>query len=221
MEVNKIYNMDCLEGMRTLPEKSVDLIITDPPYGIAYSSNYRKKKFDVVDNDDITNVAWLIYASRLLKPNGAIYCFTRWDVVGKWKSMFEFFGLKVKNCIVWDKELTGMGDLKGAYAPCHEIILYVSRNQHILRRGRPRDLIRIKRITGIRKHPTEKPPELIRELILNSSDEGDLILDPFVGSGTTAVASVNTKRKFIGFEINKDYCEIANKRLQQSILNIQ
>lgn len=207
---------DCLEVMREMPDNSVDAVITDPPYGINYASNMRKVAFEVMASDDITNAAWLIFMTRLLKTGSALYCFSRWDVLGTWKSLFEFFGLSVKNCLVWDKESYGMGDLQGSYAPSHEMILFASRGRHLLRGGRTTDVIRTKRVHGNRVHPTEKPVELMVEIILKSTDEGDTILDPFMGSGTTGVACVQTGRNFIGIEIDPDYFAIAERRIKDA-----
>jgi len=212
----KLYLGDCLEVMRDMPDNSVDAVVTDPPYGIGYVSNMRKKSFGVMQSDDITNAAWLIFMVRLLKDTGAIYCFSRWDVLGIWKSLFEFFGLSVKNCIVWDKGLFGMGDLEGAFAPTHEMILFASRGRHILRGKRAADIIKINRVGSKRDHPTEKPVELMRELILKSTNPGDTILDPFMGSGTTIIAAIQTGRNAIGIEIDETYYKIAEKRIHDA-----
>ena len=213
----KLYLGDCLEVMRDMPDNSVDAVVTDPPYGIGYVSNMRKKSFGVMQSDDITNAAWLIFMVRLLKDTGAIYCFSRWDVLGVWKSLFEFFGLSVKNCIVWDKGLFGMGDLEGAFAPTHEMILFASRGRHILRGKRAADIIKINRVGSKRDHPTEKPVELMRELILKSTNPGDTMLDPFMGSGTTIIAAIQTGRNAIGIEIDERYFAIAQRRIKDAL----
>ena len=218
-----LYLGDCLDILPQLGAGSVDAVVTDPPYGIAYISGMRKPEtsFGLMNSDDITNAAWLIFVPRIIKIGGAIYCFSRWDVLGIWKHLFEFFGLSVKNCIVWDKEQGGMGDLSGSYSPSHEMILLATRGKHLLNGNRPKDVIRIQRMSGQRVHPTEKPIELMRELILNSTDAGTTILDPFMGSGTTGVACVQTGRKFIGIEIEPKYFDIAVKRIQQAQLQIR
>ena len=213
--VNLIHG-DCLEHMRSMPAGSVDAVVTDPPYGIGYQSNMRKNKFSHMANDDITNAIWLPFMVNIIKPGGSLYCFSRWDVLGTWKSLMEFFGLEVRNCIVWDKELGGMGNLKGAYAPSHEMILFATRGNPNLKRKRPRDVIRTQRIGGSRCHPTEKPVEVLEELILNSTLPADVVLDPFMGSGTTGVACVNLKREFIGIELDETYFELAQKRIREA-----
>lgn len=216
----RLYLGDCLEVMRTMPDGCVDAVITDPPYGVAYVSNMRKVSFGAMASDDITNAAWLVFMVGLMKPSAAIYCFSRWDVLGIWKSLFEFFGLSVKNCIVWDKELFGMGDLQGAFAPTHEMILFASRGRHIIRGGRSADVIRTRRVGSKRDHPTEKPIELMKQLILKSTDPGDTVLDPFCGSGTTGVACVETGRNFIGIEIDPGYFAVAERRIATAQLQM-
>jgi len=213
LELDKIYNMDCLDGMKQLEDNSIDLIVTDPPYGINYQSNMRKKKFDKIVQDD--NLNWLeptfseFY--HILNSTGALYCFTRWDKFEDFKeSIAKVF--KIKSVIVWDKLSGGMGDLNGAYAPSYEICIFAVKEKHELRGKRPKDLIRCGREIEY-LHPTQKPIKLIEKLIKTSSDENDTVFDPFMGSGTTAVACKKLNRRFIGFEISKEYCDIAEKRL--------
>ena len=76
----KLLHGDCLEFLKDIPDKSVDLILTDPPYGIGFQSNYRKQRFKKIENDTNILIEWLDEAKRILKDTGAIYCFTRWDV---------------------------------------------------------------------------------------------------------------------------------------------
>jgi site-specific DNA-methyltransferase (adenine-specific) len=215
-----IYHGDCRDVLSGLASESVAVVVTDPPYGIGYNSGFYKNgnPFGALRSDDITNAVWLPYIAVLIRPDGASYCFSRWDVLGTWKSLFKFFGLEAKSCIVWDKTRTGMGDLSGAYAPSHEMVLFTARGRHTLRRGRKPDLLSVQRVGAKRDHPTEKPPELMAEFILNSSDEGDTVLDPFCGVGPTLIAAQRNGRKAIGIEIEERYCEVAAKRLAQGSL---
>jgi site-specific DNA-methyltransferase (adenine-specific) len=208
----KLFNKDCVEIMRDMPEQSVDLVVTDPPYGISYVSNMRKNSFGEMSSDNITNVIWLGYLARIVKSTGAVYCFSRWDVLGTWKHLFEFFGFSVKNCIVWDKERGGMGDLEGSYSPSHEMIIFAVRGRHLLNGKRTRDVVRCGKVSKL-LHPTQKPPELLAEFIRNSSQEGDMIFDPFMGVGSTGKACKLTNRNFTGIEIEKKYYEIALQEL--------
>lgn len=221
----ELYNGDCLEIMKDIKANSIDVIIADPPYGVSYQSNMRKSKFDKMANDDITDAAWLAFATRCLKKEGGvIYCFSRWDVLGQWKNLFEFFGLSVRSCLIWDKGRGGMGDLVGAYAPSYEVILFSSRGRNSLKNGRGRDVISCLPHRTNQVHPAQKPVELIQNLIIDSTEEGQTILDPFMGSGTTGVACKNLNRNFVGIELSKEYFDGAKKRIEnhtvQNILKI-
>lgn len=148
-----------------------------------------------------------------------MYWFTRWDKVDEQKPMLEKLGFNVKNNIIWMKNNWSMGDLKGSYAGQYECILFCHKGRRELNevegRKRHADILQFDRIAPTRlKHSHQKPVELIELLIKKSSDVGDVVLDAFMGSGTTAVASVNTGRQFIGFELEEEYWEIANRRIE-------
>ena len=133
---NTIYNMDCVLGMQSMPDGSIDLIVTDPPYGIDFSSNMSKNKdyrnkvksVDGILNDGKDNLPFLESVAteyyRVLKDNSHMYWFTRWDKVCEQMPMLESLGFKVKNNIIWQKNSFSMGDLKGAYAGQYECILF-------------------------------------------------------------------------------------------------
>lgn len=211
----QLYYGDCLEIMKDIPANSVDAIITDPPYGVSYQSNMRKDKFGLMANDDITDAAWLAFAARTLKEGGMIYCFSRWDVLGQWKNLIQFFGLEVRSCIVWDKGRGGMGDLVGSYAPSYEMILVAARGRNKLKNGRNRDVIQIAPHRTNMLHPAQKPVELLETLIKDSTYKGDTILDCFMGSGSTMEACINTNRNGIGIELSQDYFNISKKRVEE------
>lgn len=217
MKLDIIYNEDCLEGIKKLPSKSIDLIITDPPYGIGYKSAYKKEK-DCMLGDTGLEVMFflddiLLELKRIMKDGSAIYWFTRFDIYPYLFIKFTRY-FRVKNQIIWRKgiETTGMGDRKGNYANNYESILFAVKGRHILKEKTCGSVWNIKSCKKI-FHLTQKPLEVIEKIIQYSSDKNDIILDPFMGSGTTAVACVNTDRHYIGFEINLEYCEIARKRL--------
>jgi len=205
---------DCLEIMKDIPANSIDVIITDPPYGVSYQSNMRKNKFGLMANDDITDAAWLAFAARTLKEGGMIYCFSRWDVLGQWKNLIQFFGLEVRSCIVWDKGRGGMGDLVGSYAPSYEMIIVAARGRNSLKNGRGRDVIQVNPHRSNMLHPAQKPVELLEQLIKDSTNEGDTVLDCFMGSGSTMEACIKTKRNGIGIELSEDYFNISKKRVE-------
>lgn len=214
--MTQLYQGDCLALMKEMPDKSVDLVITDPPYGINFVSNYRQHTYDKIENDD--KLSWLDEfvdeCFRVLKDNTAIYCFCSWHKIDVFKQAFQR-KFKIKNIIVWEKNNTSMGDLKGSYAPKHEFCLFAHKGRRLLNGFRFPDVIKAKR-TGNKYHPTEKPVDLTELFVNASSNEQEIILDPFMGSGSTGVACVNTGRNFIGMEIDGGYFEIAKKRIEEA-----
>lgn len=212
---------DCLELMKNIPDGSVDLVLTDPPYGMAFKSNYRKEKYNEIKNDK--TLEWLEkYVGecfRILKDNTAVYFFCSWHNVDAFKQAIER-KFKIKNILIWEKNNTSMGDLKGSYAPKYEMIIFAHKGRKQLNGFRYADIIKAKR-TGNKLHPTEKPVDLLELFIKNSSDENEVIFDGFMGSGSTGVACVNTKRKFIGFEIDEKYFEIAKQRIEDAVFSLQ
>jgi len=207
-----------------MADDSVDLVLTDPPYGIEYQSAWRidSKRFDPLINDDVILIEWIKESYRVLKDGCALYCFTRWDVYPQWKAEIEAAGFIIKNLIVWDRMVHGLGDLRGCYAPQYDLIVFASKGRHILKNGRPKDVLRYDRVPPEHlTHPTEKPVRLIEELIMNSSRENDLILDPFLGSGTTLISCRRTGRNGCGFELCPDYDEVIRKRIRAKDTSIE
>jgi len=220
---NEIYNMDCLEGMKRMADESINLIVTDPPYLMNYRSNRRVKqeKFDYIKNDTLDTreliQTYLKECYRVLKNNTAIYVFCSWHNIDFFKQEIEKY-FKLKNLIVWNKNNHGSGDLKGSYAPKHELILFAHKGRSLLREKRIPDVIDYSKISSVRlSHPTEKPVGLLQIFIKNSSDTGDIVLDGFIGTGATAIACINTGRQYIGFELEENYCKIAEDRIKRWI----
>lgn len=225
MEDYNIYCGDCLNYMKKIPSESIDLIVTDPPYLINYQSSRRikKEKFEKIKNDVNSQQLICDYfeeCNRILKNNTAIYCFCSWHHIDFFKQEFEKH-FKLKNIIVWNKNNHGSGDLKGAYAPKHELILFGHKGRTLLREKRISDVIECEKINSSNlTHPTEKPTKLIEIFIKQSSDINDVVFDGFMGSGSTGVACINTNRKFIGCELDENYFKIAEQRLKNTIKNI-
>ena len=219
----KLYNGDCLEVMDKLIEEDikVDCILTDPPYGMNFKSNHRKNKYEKIENDNNLNFLPLLFNKlyKILNDNSHIYCFCSWHNIDKFKIEFEKY-FKLKNIIVWEKNNTSMGDLKGSYAPKHEFILYGHKGRRLRNGFRYADIIKAKR-TNNKLHPTQKPVDLLELLLKQSTNENEIVLDCFMGSGSTGVACVNTGRKFIGIELDKNYFDIASKRIEEAYFNAQ
>jgi len=231
--VNGIYKGDCLKGIERIADESIDLGVTDPPYGINYYSNRSKddkyrgkvKSVDGIKNDK-NNIDFLEKVAkgfyRILKNNTHLYWFTRWDKVEEQKPMLEEIGFKVKNNIIWMKNNWSMGDLKGSYAGQYECILFCHKGRRELNevdgKKRHSDILTFDRIPVNRLlHSHQKPTELIELLIKKSSDENEIVFDPFMGSGTTAVAAKSSNRKFIGFELDEDYYKKAKERISDEV----
>ncbi len=219
----KLYNGDCLEVMDGLIKEGVkvDCVITDPPYGMDFRSNYRNIKYNKIKND--TNLFFLDeYFKKcfdLLNDNTHIYCFCSWHNIDKFKIAFEKY-FKLKNIIVWEKNNTSMGDLKGSYAPKYELILYGHKGRRLRNGFRYADILKFNR-AGNKFHPTQKPDDLIELLIEQSSDKNEVVFDGFMGSGSTGIACANTNRKFIGIELDNNYFDIASRRIEEAFFNVQ
>lgn len=212
----KLMQGDCLELMKEIPDGSVDLVLTDPPYGMNFQSHRRKNVYAKISND--SNLDWLDKfieeCERIMKDNTAIYMFCSWHNVDKFKAAFDK-RFRLKNIIVWCKNNHGSGDLKAAYAPRYEFVLYGHKGRRTFEEKRYDDVLFFDK-TGNKIHPTEKPTDLLELFIRNSSKSAETVLDPFMGGGSTGVACVNTGRHFIGIELDKNYFEIAQKRIEEA-----
>lgn len=209
---NTIIHGDSLSVLRGLPDGCIDAVITDPPYGIGYESRTGAR----VKNDKSPFIWFLYDAFRVLKPNGgALACFTRWDVQQAFIDAMRIAGFVVKSEVVWDKVSHGMGDTKAQFAPSHENILFAVRGKYAFPGARPRDVLTHKKLgSASRVHPTEKPVGLLEDIITSVTRPGDLILDPFAGSGSTLAAAKQTGRRYIGVELDAGHFETARQRLE-------
>lgn len=210
-----LYHGDCLEIMPTLPAQSVDAIIADPPYGAKRPSAWRlaAERFKEIEGNDAIHAEWLTEAYRLTRDGGAIYVFVCWQNMETWRQEIERAGYRVRSCIVWDKIIHGLADIATCWAPQHEMILFASKGRHELARPRPKDVIRTQRVNARSLlHPYEKPVSLFIPLI--QATAGGVFLDPFMGSGTTGVACVQTGRSFVGIEKDAKYFDIAKQRIE-------
>ena len=228
-----IYLGDCVEVVRQLQPGSVSSIITDPPFSSGARMDagktvrggmQRGAKWDTewFSHDNMATHGFL-YLMRLLgvellrvvDRGGSGHFFIDWRMYPNLYGALEASGWLVKNLVVWDKGHFGMG---ATYRNQHELIIYAEKQGETTFNDRGiGNVITASRATGA-LHPTEKPVELIATLIGVVTNEGDTILDPFMGSGTTLRAAKDLGRKCIGIEIEEKYCEIAAKRLQQEVL---
>ena len=251
IELDKIYNEDCLEGMKRIPDGSVDAVICDLPYEVLNDGNPDAQWDKMIPLDEL----WEQF-KRVTKPNAAIVLFAQGmftaDLMQSNRKMWRYN-------LVWDKvRTTGFLNCKRmplrqhedicvfydklpTYNPQMEACLPHQRNHS---RGPrkddntnrcygqfkdaepfmsdekyPKSIVCYANIVQQNDHPTQKPVDLLRYLILTYSNEGDTILDATIGSGTTAVAALMEKRHFIGFETNKEYFDIAQGRIDEVLRN--
>lgn len=216
LPINQIINADCLEVMKTFPDKSIDLVLTDPPYGIDYQSNMRvmSKQFDKIANDN-NNSRFEAYKElwRVLKDNTVIVVFCSFkNYADDYKEIEKYFD--IKNCIIWFKGGGGIGDLAHSLSTDYEMAIVGHKGQCELRGKRHGSVWKSNKINpNVMSHPTEKPVDIIGKMIDTFSDPDAIVLDPFLGSGTTAVACKQLNRNYIGIEISEKYCEIARQRV--------
>lgn len=215
---NKIIQGDCLEILKSFPSQSIDLIVTDPPYNMAYSGRGKINLFDNFENDDLPeseHSAWfddiLSELYRVLKDNAGIYIYIDFRNYARIYPLVKKY-FDIKNCIVWDKESIGMGQ---CFRFQHEFCIYAQKGTPVLNFEKKNigDVWRFKREIEEYQHPTQKPLYAMYMPIVYSSKVGDIILDPFVGSGTTAMAAKQLGRRYIGIEISDKYCEVARQRV--------
>lgn len=218
-----VHCADALDVLPTISTESLALVVTDPPYGVAWRSNRRAERFDQLtndasgDRDGIREV--LTHCVRTVGQNRHLYVFGPGDVLA---------GLKVSAPapLVWDKGALGSGDVTSAWAPSHEPITFVvSKHRHGGKAGtdglpvrlRKGSVLRFSRPTGRKvRHPSEKPVPLLRELIESSSRQGETVLDPFAGIGSTGVAAILSGRRTILIEIDRTWADIAVTRARRA-----
>jgi len=200
MELNKIIHGDCIEVMKGMPVRSVDLIVTDPPYGdnVAYGFNNKTIKNN---ENPLINCSALVEMYRVLKLNSSLYLFTNWK---HYPFLTEFISrytkFKIRHLVVWKKHNFGLG---WAFRHQYELIL-------VLEKGKPK--YNLKNFSDVQtashinhnklNHPHEKPLDLLKKMIEHSSAKGDVVLDPFAGSGSTCKACEELGRKWIGIELD-------------------
>ena len=211
-----VVESDCLKLMKKLSDDSVPLIIADPPYGIAYHSGHYKRKnpHSPVSGDWNFQIGPFLHeCGRVLQDGGALYLFCRWDVLPLWLPSIPTV-MKVKTVIAWTKDNWSAGDLEGSFGNQYEQIIFAAKGRHLLRGKRWSNVWPFPRVpVGKMLHPTQKPVELLERAILCSSDEGNFIVDPFCGSGTTGVASARTKRRYLLGDIDGKMVKLSRKRL--------
>lgn len=213
--LNKVVCGDCLQVMRQLPDESVDCVITDPPYFLPAAHYQTRKQF----RRNFSDLGILEYFfrdifkefARILKKTGVAYIFCD----GQSYPLFYYHlypYCKSIRPLIWDKKTSINGY---SWRHQHEIIIFAEMPNTKPVPSGDGDILRFSAVAiDTRGHPAQKPTDLLRELLLKSTKEGDIILDSFVGGGSTLVACKELKRNFIGIELSPEYCKIAEERLK-------
>jgi site-specific DNA-methyltransferase (adenine-specific)/modification methylase len=235
MEINKIYHQSCLEGLKELPDACVDLIFTDPPYYQFRAQNVEglKNHKDVITEFDfdgfLSEEEYLQFLEevmtecfRVCKPGAAGYLWCGDDFVSYINRMVEKVGFQFRKTIHWHKTNPFPAIYtRKMYANSMELMVHFSKGKPKTWNHKPvnemHNFIESPICMGSErtKHKTQKPLKVCLPFIEISSNENDLILDPFLGSGTTAVAARMLKRNFIGYELSEEFCQIAQKRVDK------
>lgn len=233
--VNSFLCCDCFAEIRKLPDECVDLVLTDPPYGIDYQSNRRvaRPKLPKFANDAQLDwlEEWVDQMYRVLKPDRHFYCFTRFDAYPEfYRQISRRF--QIKNCLIWHKNNHGSGDLNGAYAPQYEMIVFAVKGKRPLNGTRESDVLPCDNVpSALRRHATQKPKELLRQLIEKSTEPDEIVLDPFAGTGSTGLACLDKEqrhsdrqeRRYVLLEINPEFVEhgcLGGLGRQQTLIHV-
>ena len=246
IELNKIYNEDCLEGMKRIPDKSIDMILCDLPYGttacswdniIPFEPLWEQYERIIKDNGAVVLTASQPFSSALVMSNPKLF---RYEWVWDKKNPTNFAMAKKQplkyheTILVFAKKQTEYYPIKWRGKPNHkqgllkndqqsEVYGKIKRTKDNLSGMKyPRSIIEISKHSsqgGL--HPTQKPVALFEYLVKTYTNEGDVVLDNCMGSGTTAIAAINTDRNFIGFEMDENYHKLANERIERCLNPIQ
>ena len=239
---------DCLDALRALPDRSVDLVFADPPYNLQLGGDLHRpdnSKVDAVDDDwdrfasfadyDRFTRAWLGECRRVLKDEGAIWTIGSYHNVFRVGAAMQDLGFWLLNDVVWRKT-NPMPNFKGTrLANAHETLIWASKSRDQRRHTFNYDALkvfnddtqlrsdwtlpicageeRLKGADGKKAHPTQKPEALLHRVLLASTRPGDVVLDPFFGTGTTGAAAKRLGRRFIGIEREPDYAAVAAERI--------
>ncbi len=252
VKINSIYNQDCIEGMKSIPENRIDLVVTDPPFAIDFKANkpnYNRISSRVISGYNEIRPAnyydftfrWMSEVFRILKNSGSMYVFSGWNHLKDILQALDDVGFITINHLIWKYQFGVVTRKK--FVTSHYHCLYVCKDNKerkffpfsrfdkdektttgkSLHYMDKEDVWTIKREywNGSEKTPTKLPSEIIKKILQYSSEERDVVLDPFLGSGQVAVVSKLLKRKFLGFEIVPDYYQFAKKRLDTNTYQIR
>jgi site-specific DNA-methyltransferase (adenine-specific) len=238
-----VYRVDCVDLMRLIPAESVDAIFADPPYRLSSGGvTVKSGRLAPVDKgswdhsmglakDHEFNVRWLHAARRALKPDGTLWVTGTHHIIFSLGFALQRLGFRIINSLIWQKPDPVPNALHTAFTHAHETLIWASKgkrytfNYDLINSPDPTIQVssvwRIPTVPRSEKlhgyHPTQKPLRLVRRALLASTQEGDLVFDPFCGSGTTAVAAKEAGRFFVGAELDEEFCELAGRRIRAAV----
>lgn len=224
----QLFQGDCLEVLKSIPDKSIDLIATDPPYKITPRGNYgtfggmmkteQSMKGKIFNENDISISDFIAEFYRVLKDSSHCYIMTNDKNLLEYMNEIAKADFIITKLLIWNKQNKICGQF------------YMTQKEYIIfcRKGKAKginhcgtsDILEIPnkktKSYGKNLHDTEKPVELMKVLVENSSNEQDTVLDPFMGIGSTGIACANTNRNFIGIELDENYFNIAKERIEKA-----
>jgi site-specific DNA-methyltransferase (adenine-specific) len=227
-----IYLGNALELMPKIPDGVIDLIVTDPPFAIDFKAqreNYNRTGTNVMEGYQEIPIAeyhdftqrWMVEAARVLTPDGSMYVFSGWNRLRDILEGLDAAGFTTINHLIWKYQFGVF--TKKKYVTSHYHILFVVKDPKRYTFNKidhyPEDVWVINREywKGKKKTPTKLPSEIVKKMLMYSSNAGDLVFDPFLGSGTVAVVSQREGRHFLGFEVVPEYFAFANESLSSSL----
>ena len=226
MSTYKLYQGDCIEVMKNIEDGSVDLVVTDPPYktitgGDSNGANSERPKGMLRGNRKLfkhqkMNISdWMPEIYRVLKQGSHCYIFTNSLNLQEMLNEATKVGFKLHNLLVWEKNNCTPSQY---YMKNCEYVLFLRKGKAkwINNIGDSKTVHKFNNIIGNKLHPTEKPVDLLEYYLLNSSEPNNIVFDPFMGSGSTGVACLNTNRNFIGIELDEGYFNIAQNRIEEA-----
>ncbi len=215
LEVNKCYLGNMLEVCKNIEDKSIDLVLTDIPYNISQKSNgLRRLDYGEWDKQDDMEVDWLIEMMRVCK--GTIITFCGNEQISGITKLLKTHNFSTRS-IVWHKPNPNVINCNRLYVESTEFAVYGKLPKATYNPKYKHNLFNYPVVKKGRVHPTQKPLKLFEELILDTTKEGDIVLDPFSGSFTSCVAAINTNRRFIGIERNEDYFNLGQARVNEAL----
>jgi site-specific DNA-methyltransferase (adenine-specific) len=241
-----LFKANCFDVLPQLPENSIDMIFADPPYFLSNGGitchagrmvSVNKGKWDVsrgVEENYIFTQRWLRECQRILAPNGTIWVSGTAHIIYTVGSAMQSLGYKILNDIAWFKVNPPPNLSCRYFTHSTETIIWAAKNKdsrHYFNYELMRKLNNGKQMLSLwsikapgpeekkyGKHPTQKPIQLLDRIVLASTRQADIVLDPFSGSSTTGIAAYKTGRQYIGIEVEKDYLDVSIKRLKDEFL---